>query len=126
MKTKWLDRRIACSGPHLALCLSADEFHAAMAHINADDQSARWVRGGSATTHCVSDDSGKLTCIVCISDFDGRDPIEVAGLLVHEAVHVWQRYAASIGEDRPGDEQEAYAVQAISQELMAEFSRRMS
>ena len=121
---KWLDRRIACPGPHLTLCLSSDEFHAAMRHIGADDQMADWVFGGQARTHFVSK-LGKLSCVVCISEFEGRDPIEVAGLLVHEATHVWQRYAASIGEDRPGDEQEAYAIQSISQELMAEFSRRM-
>jgi len=58
-------------------------------------------------------------------DFEGRNPIEVAGLLVHEAVHVWQEYCHGIGEDTPGSEQEAYGVQAISQELMAEFDRQI-
>ena len=46
-------------------------------------------------------------------------------MLVHEAVHVWQAYCREIGERNPGDEQEAYAVQSIAQELMAEFARRM-
>ena len=51
--------------------------------------------------------------------------MEVAGLLIHEAVHVWQGYARDLGEDNPGDEQEAYAIQSIAQELLAEFARRM-
>lgn len=123
-KPVWLDRRIAHPGPHLTLCLSADEFHAAMRQLGADDQAARWVFGGHALTHFVSDDL-KQAAVVCISSYEGRNPVEVAGLLVHEAVHVWQRYARSIGEDTPGDEQEAYAVQSIAQELMAEFARRM-
>ena len=63
---------------------------------------------------------------MCLEDWRGRHPVEVAGLLVHEAVHIWQQYADRIGEDEPGREQEAYAIQAISHELMAEFARRMA
>ena len=61
---------------------------------------------------------------MCLRDWKGRNPIEVAGLLVHEAVHVWQGYCIDIGEREPGKEQEAYGIQAIAQELMAEFARR--
>lgn len=34
--------------------------------------------------------------------------------------------ADHIGEQNPGREQEAYAVQSIAQELMSEFARRMA
>lgn len=79
-----------------------------------------------ATAHYFEAPEGRgLTVIVCLQDAAGRNPIEVAGLLVHEAVHAWQRYAEWIGEEEPGNEQEAYAVQAIAQELMAEFARRV-
>lgn len=126
MKIRWLDRRVAHPGPYLALCLSSEEFHAAMKHLKADDQGAKWIVSGNATTHLLNDPrDGQPCAVVCVSDWQGRDPIEVAGLIVHEAVHVWQFYAQSIGEGRPGDEQEAYAVQGISQSLMAEFARRM-
>lgn len=124
MKTQWLDRRIAHPGPHLALCLSAEEFHAAMLHVGADDQLAQWVAGSDAQVHFAKVDGKPLVAVVCIDGWQGRDPIEVAGLLVHEAVHVWQRYARDIGEEAPGDEQEAYAIQSIAQELLAEFARR--
>lgn len=50
----------------------------------------------------------------------------MAGMLIHEAVHVWQAYSANMGETNPGDEQEAYAIQSISQELLAEYARRIS
>jgi predicted Zn-dependent protease len=70
--------------------------------------------------------TGQAVCVVCVQGWENRDPIEIAGLLVHEAVHVWQEHAYSIGEDTPGSEQEAYAIQAVAQELLAEFARRQA
>lgn len=124
MKTRWLDRRIAAPGPYLALCLSEPEFKAAIKHLKIS-QDHEWIKTphSQATAHYFTAPSG-LTCIVCMRDWQGRNPIEVAGLLVHEAVHVWKTYADHIGEQHPGSEQEAYAIQAIAQELMAEFARR--
>lgn len=125
-KTRWLDRRIAAPGPCLALCLSEAEFKAAMRSAGVVPINS-WIKTAhsDATTHFVTSCAGVSTVIVCISGWQGRNPIEVAGLLIHEAVHVWQEYCANIGENAPGVEQEAYAIQAISQELMAEFCRRM-
>lgn len=124
-KPRWLDRRIATAGPYLTLCLSEDELRAALRHIKYPD-TLGWVQPGKqATVYTLIPPSGRVTCIVCLADWQGRDPVEVAGLLVHEAVHIWQQYADDIGETDPGREQEAYAIQAISQELMAEFARRM-
>jgi hypothetical protein len=121
---RWLDRRIAAPGPFLALCLSQAEFDKVEARLGLKTGTAFVNSGADATMHVFSAPRG-LACVVCLARWEGRDPIEVAGCLVHEAVHVWQAYASSIGERRPGDEQEAYAVQAIAQELLAEFARRM-
>ena len=125
MKTQWLDRRIAAPGPYLALCLSPDEFKAACKDIKCAPPPFLATPQSQATAH-VFEHRGKTAAIVCISDWQGRDPVEVAGLLVHEAVHIWQQYAADIGERYPGAEQEAYAIQSIAQELMSEFARRQS
>jgi hypothetical protein len=123
---RWLDRRIAAPGPYLTLCLFEHEFREALRHLKVAED-IPWIKTphSQATAHHLRSERGGLTCIVCINDWQGRDPIEVAGLLVHEAVHAWQEYADSIGEHNPGKEQEAYAVQSIAQELMAEFARRI-
>lgn len=124
MKTRWLDRRIAAPGSYLALCLSEEEFRAAIKHLKSPEV-PRWCMS-DAVTHVFDYEGGKLCCVVCMQGWQGRDPIEVAGLLVHEAVHVWQKYCDHIGERQPGSEQEAYAIQSIAQELLAEFARRQS
>jgi hypothetical protein len=125
-KPKWLDRSVSMPGPYLTLCLSEREFKDALRHIKFSTHN-KWIKTerANATTHFMVNEGGETTCIVCMRDHEGRNPIEVAGLLVHEAVHIWQDHAQSIGEEHPGWEQEAYAIQSIAQELMAEFARRM-
>lgn len=124
---RWLDRRIAHPGPYLALCLSDEEFQAAMRHLKIKSP-PDWIKSpqAHATVHYCTNPKGELSCVVCMAFEPHRDSIEIAGLLVHEAVHIWQEYAGSIGEANPGREQEAYAVQCIAQELMAEYRRRVT
>lgn len=126
MKNRWLDRRIAAPGPFLTLCLHESELHETLRRMKARG-SAEWVpHGKGAVVHHLTSPSGKASCIVCLDGWQGRNPLEIAGLIVHESVHVWQRYCDDIGEHSPGREQEAYAIQAIAQELMEEFSRRLT
>ena len=121
---RWLDRRIARPGPYLTLCFSEEEFYSALDKISVRDRPA-WVSpGADATTHHANNPKGELVSIVCIRGWERISGNEIAGLLVHEAVHVWQEYVSVMGESAPGREQEAYAIQAVAQELMAEFARR--
>jgi hypothetical protein len=53
------------------------------------------------------------------------DGVDVATLLVHEAVHVVQEYFRYIGEDNPGSEIEAYAIQNVSASLMNAYRDRL-
>ena len=125
MKTKWLDRRIACAGPYLTLCLAQEEFDAALKYLKVKHAAPYVSEGADATAHHLTNGKGEAVAIICLSNFQNRSPVEVAGMLVHEAVHVWQNYCQNIGEKEPGREQEAYAIQTISQDLMSEFARRM-
>ena len=126
MKQRWLDRRIARPGPYMVLCFSDAEFRASIAHLKAPSIPAWMNAGADAMTHFFEHERRGTVAVICLgAGWCKRKSIEVAGLLVHEAVHVWQQYCVDIGESRPGDEQEAYAIQSIAQELMSEFVRRM-
>ncbi|ENX06514.1 hypothetical protein [Acinetobacter courvalinii] len=58
-----------------------------------------------------------IYAVVQLGDTSGRDLIEVYGLLLHEAVHIWQRVKKLMGEREPSTEFEAYSIQAIAQDL---------
>lgn len=118
----WLGRRIARDGPFLALCVTEEQYLQAMDDLGVKYLNEFVTPGANATVHHDTNKDGKRACVVCISVTD-QSPIEIAGLLVHEAVHVWQEHCADMGEKSPASEQMAYGIQAIAQELMAAYAR---
>lgn len=127
MKAKWLNRSLLV-GPYLTLCTTEEMFRCVLVkdlefkgHVDFLGSTH-----ADATTHFLNNQSGEHVAVVCLSSTDGREPIEVAGLLVHEAVHIWREHCKWIGERNPGDETEAYAIQWISQQLFWEFVRQTS
>jgi hypothetical protein len=124
-KTNWLDRRVSYPGPYLCLVLDQDELDSALKHCKR--KPSEYFPDSGAKTYTLENAEGELVCIVGVSKASqSMDSIVIAGLLVHEAVHVWQDYCQGIGEHAPAREQEAYAIQGISQELMAEYARRIA
>lgn len=125
MKVQWLDRALI-TGPYLALVTSPKEFRAAMRHCKiSKKQSGCWLKTDTATAtlHYFNNDKGQMCCIVAVNA-DGLAGVQVAALLVHEAVHIWQQYRARICEDSPSIEFEAYAIQSVSQILMEAYFGR--
>jgi hypothetical protein len=124
LKNKWLDRRVAKPGPYLSLCLTEKELHETCKRITP--HYLQFPEYGATCFQLAKE--GDIFCVIALSEHAQKNnsAIEVAGMLVHEAVHTWQYYAEKMGETRPGDEQEAYAIQAISRELLAEYARRIS
>lgn len=124
MKVEWLDRSIAYPGAYLALCTTEKQFLAAMKHCKIKNP-PDWITSvhADATCHHLVNPKGEAVCVVTVR-VSGQSAVEVAGLLVHEAVHVWQEYCARIGEVNPGREQEAYGIQSIAQELMQSYSQQ--
>ncbi|MBX3504427.1 MAG: hypothetical protein KF895_03035 [Parvibaculum sp.] len=84
--------------------------------------------GYPETQGCTSyfrTDDGRSVAIVTVSEDAAkhRQKVEIIGILVHEAAHIWQYVRKTIGEAEPGAEMEAYAMQAISQELIAAYGK---
>ena len=122
---EWLDRRVAAPGPYMTLVRSEADFLAALKHLGAVPRGA-WVGElpMRATCHYLTGKDDERCCIVAVNFAEDNTGIEIAGLLVHEAVHIVQEYFEGIGERNPAREQQAYAVQMVSQELMWEYRRQ--
>lgn len=126
MKVKWCERALRLL-PHYGLCLSPEAFVREMDRLQVSRKGRpAFLKNerANACTHFFTY-QGKVCCIVTIDPDEAfkQRPIEVAGLLVHESTHIWQEYCGMVGETNPGSEQEAYAIQWISQQLMAEWVR---
>lgn len=126
MALKWLSRRLI-DGPYLILVLSEKDYHRAMDRFKVPRHSrGPWIASGSsdATTHFIQIPERGLGCIVALRTRDGLSGTQIAALLVHEAVHIFQEWCAVYGEKYPSSEFQAYSIQAISQELMDSYAEQ--
>lgn len=126
MNVQWLDRSLL-QGPRVALVTSAAGFRRATRSFGMDDDGPWLAKYEQACVHSYDTADG-LVCIVALSlDACSRlEPIDIAALLAHEAVHVWQRVEEMMPGASLGREMEAYAVQNIAANLMRAYLKASS
>lgn len=122
---KWLGRRAMPNLPFLCLCLSQADFDKACKDLK--QPSVPWLTPGfNGRTHLFENEHRDLACAICINTkVKGSTYESIAALIVHEAVHVWQRYCNEILSERnPSSELEAYVIQNITQTLLEAFRKQ--
>jgi len=124
---RWLERCLL-KGPFLTLCTTPKAYHRACKYLggakNARPQFLLHPRNGATVHFFESEKEAYPAAIVCIKAGGGNSPEQVAALLVHEAVHIWQHTKEWHNETCPGKELEAYGIQAIAQALITEYARQ--
>lgn len=124
----WLNRRLLDCPYHISLCLSPKEFRFVCRQIGlACKVRPEYLPNehADAATHFFALYGGKKhAAVVCLGCIEGKSQAQIAALLVHEAIHIWQDTLALLGEGKPGSELEAYAVQSIVQTLLEAYNRR--
>jgi hypothetical protein len=126
LAVKWLDRSFI-NGPYLALVLSEKDYHRAMSAFKMPlHQRDAWIKNdhADATAHILEHPDRGMAVVVALRVREGIEGVQIAGLLVHEAVHAFQHFCERIGENRPSQEFEAYSIQAIAQRLMASYAEQ--
>ena len=124
-KVRYISRSLI-DGPYVGLCLDESSFKAELKRLKVAEY--LWPRalseGSQAELHSLRNQKGNTVFLICMKRNPKLSQIERYAILVHEAVHVWQKWAREIGAEgayEPGDEFEAYAIQNISQRLMEAF-----
>ena len=118
---QWLDRSLVISPYSFGLCRNEKDFQKELKRLKVPaNQWSEWVtEGADGTTHFFEKVGGKgLCCIVCIVSRNKAKRDVVIGLLVHEAVHIWQAIKEEMRETKPSKEFEACSIAHISQELI--------
>lgn len=105
---------------YVGFTASADAFAKEMKRLSVKEPDRFVNDRANATTHFLEND-GTLTCIITLGATKGRSKEQIAAIVAHEAVHVAQELWRHLGERNPGDEQEAYLVQQITQECLQEL-----
>jgi hypothetical protein len=120
--TVWCDRHLLTTPIYYGLALTEDDFHRELRRLGLKPKDwPAWIANdhSDAMVHRLTHKaSGRECAIVCLRLKKGFDGVQVAALLVHEAVHLWQEFRDHIGERSPSSEFEAYSIQSIAQELM--------
>ena len=118
---KWIDRSLIESPSCIGLCLSKKDFKAEMKRLKVPNP-PKWITDGKdGMTHFFSY-RGRETAIVCIKQHN--KPIETVGLIIHEAVHIYQYIKQNLNENNPSKEFEAYSIQTIAQRLIDKVGER--
>lgn len=124
----WIDTTLAKAFCYVGLCTTEKLFHKQLRRMKMPrDQWPSFLlnQHANATAHQFEQPDGKFCVIVCMHPNLDRSGVVVAGLLVHEAVHIWQWHRESIGEKAPSSEYEAYAIQNLSQGLMEAYTAQI-
>lgn len=121
---KWLARSLI-DGPYLALVLCDRDYQRAMDHFKVPRAGRDpWILNehSDATAHCLTHPDRGQAVVVALRVREGITGVQIAAMLVHEAVHVFQQFCDRIGERQPSEEFEAYSIQAIAQRLMQSYA----
>lgn len=123
MASKYISKTLVYSPYHIGLCVTEKEFLQEIKKLKIVlPKDHLWLRtGASARTHEFYNESGDLLCLVCIRKPNKFTTAELAGILAHEATHIWQFIKEELGERNPSVEFEAYSIGNITQGLLERY-----
>lgn len=124
--TKWLSDPLMPLPVQLALFVDESSYRREMRRLKINGADEFVPKDANACCHYFENDKTYITYVtVCVNreKMSGKSGVEIASIIVHEAVHVYQECIEYIVEKNPGKEFEAYSIQHISEQLMREYAK---
>jgi hypothetical protein len=119
----WHDRGLYISPIKYALCLHEKRFKYELKRLKITEDVPYTLNNADSTVHYFRHtENNDECCIVCLRMDRNIELLQVYGLLVHEAVHIWQTITDIIGEKNES-EFEAYCIQRIAQNLFYSYEK---
>ena len=122
-KKHWADDSLINSPIEYSLFLNPKDFAKALKKLGLPnwDKEQFVSEGKGACVRTYINEKEKIVAFVCFSQKSAEeeklDLNQIHGLLLHEAIHVWQHIKKDINERKPSKEFEAYSIQRIAQNL---------
>ena len=122
-QAKYISRVLIESPYYVGLCKTNAQFKSELERLGVDKNTwSEWVPSDKdGRVHSLYSKDGKPICLVCIKHKKNISRVSVIGLIIHEAVHIWQHIREDINEESPSKEFEAYSIQQIAQELIIAY-----
>ena len=117
----WIDRSIIESPYCIGLCQTEKQYKNELKRLKINAPYDCWIAEDKDANVSEFIKGNEKCYVVSIRVKPDTKNIEIIGLLIHEAVHVWQKIKDSLGEDSPSPEFEAYSIQRIAQNLIDAF-----
>ena len=114
----YISRVLIISPVYMGICFNKKQFKNECKRLKVPkNHIPDFICGNSdATTHIMKNyKTNNVVCLVCVQK--NKNKTEMAGLITHEAVHIWHEIKDKIGEKYPSAEFEAMCIQSIMQKL---------
>lgn len=119
----WYGQSLSLPTVKYCLCLSEAQYLRECKRLGINFPTDFLLSRSAACVHFFYNETKmQWYAIVCMEPEGDRTLTEHFALLVHEAVHIFQKQMEDWREEAPGKEFEAYSIQRISLDLMYELN----
>jgi hypothetical protein len=121
---KWCNKALFKTPIRYGICLTAEDF-AAILKTMKHESVPFMEKGDMGATHRL-EVGRSIRMVVCLNTKLHKTDDKLWATVVHEAVHVWQAIREYLGETQPAVEQEAYCIEQIASNLIAQYRKRVN
>lgn len=119
----WCNKALFKTPIRYGICLNAEDFAAILKSMK--HETVPFMDKGDLGACHRLEVGRKIRMVVCLNTARHKTDDKLWSTAVHESVHVWQAIREYLGETQPAVEQEAYCIEQIASNLIAQYRKRV-